>query len=299
MSVLSPTTAALSTKSAERVAAVPLALATVYLVWSSTYLALKWVVLELPALLSVGARFLLAGGLLLGFARVRGVAWPTTRQWLAGAAAGVPLFFVGNGFVSIAEREVSSGLAAVVCGAMPLLTVSFGWFAGERASRREILGLAVGMLGVWVMSQGALAGTGPLAKLIYLAPVGWALGSLAARKLGQAPGVAGPGVQMLAGGALALLLGVLTGETWPSSASARAWLSFGYLVVFGSMVAFSAYAFLLRNARPALATSYAYINPGIAVLLGAVIGGEALTWRAALGCALVLSAVLLVSRARH
>lgn len=277
-----------------------LALACVYLIWGSTYLALKYLITGFEPLLGGGSRHLVAGLILFGIAKARGDRSPSWKQWAAATPAGVLLFLIGNGFVTIAEREVSSGIAAIVCGAMPLLIVLFGAATGDRASRKEIIGLLLGFAGVAVMTAHELADASVGASLLLLAPVGWALGSLAARRLAQAPGMMGAAAQMIVGGVATLGAGIAVGESWPTmdSIPAGAIAAWVYLVVAGSIVAFTAYSFLLRNTRPALATSYAYVNPVIAVLLGVTLAGEKLTLATLAGGALIVAGVAVVVRAK-
>lgn len=276
-----------------------LALACVYVIWGSTYLALKYLITGFDPLLGGGSRYVVAGLILFGISRARGDRTPHWKEWAAAIPAGVLLFLVGNGFVTIAEREVSSGVAAIVCGAMPLLTVLFGATTGDKTSRREIFGLLLGFVGVAVMTAHELTGASLGASLLLLAPIGWALGSLASRKLPQAPGMMGAAAQMIVGGVATLGSGLAMGEEWPTQsvppAAIAAWI---YLVVAGSIVAFTAYSYLLRNTRPALATSYAYVNPVIAVLLGVSIAGEALTLATLAGGALIVAGVAVVVRAK-
>jgi drug/metabolite transporter (DMT)-like permease len=249
-------------------------LIAVYLVWSSTYLALRYVVVALPALLSAGARYLLAGGVLYGAGRLRGHAAPTARQWLLAIAPGTLLFLCGNGFVAIAEVHVASGLAAVACAAMPLLLAVFGVATGERPSRREWIGLTLGFGGVVLLGAGDLRAAHLFGLILFFAPVGWALGSLLSRRFARRMGPMGAAMQMIAGGIASLAVGALRGETLPTSVPLSAALAFVYLVVFGSIVAFSAYNYLLGATRPSIATSYAYVNPILAVVLGIVVAGE-------------------------
>lgn len=281
-------------------ARVVLSLAAVYTIWGSTYLALKWMIEGLPPLAGAGSRYALAGALLLGFVTVRGGALPTARQWLASVPTGALLFTVGNGFISLAEREVSSSVAAIVCATMPLLTAGLGALSGEAISRRDVLGLFAGFVGVAVMTSRELAGASLTASLVLLAPVGWALGTFLARKLPQARGLCGAGAQMVSGGVATFLAGMAHGERWPAGPiPARAIGAFFYLVIAGSLIAFSAYSHLLKTTRPAVATSYAYVNPVIAVMLGVVLGGETITIATAIGGAIVVMAVLFVVRARR
>lgn len=253
-----------------------LALLTVYLVWGSTYFALRVVVETLPAMLTSGSRYVLAGVILLAFAKVRGAAWPTARQWLAAVPIGSLLFLVGNGFVALAEVRVSSGIAAVVVATMPLFAAAMAPLFGEKARGGEWLGLALGFCGVVVLSRNAeLRSELGSAALLMLAPIGWAIGSMLARKLPVAKGALAPATHMIAGGLALFIAGALHGEALPAAIPIRALIAFGWLVVGGSLLGFTAYAYLLRATRPALAMSYSYVNPPIAVALGALLGGEA------------------------
>lgn len=271
-------------------------LLAVYVIWGSTYLALRWVVEVFPAMLAAGARYLVAGVALLAIGRMRGAAWPSRATWIRAIAPGALLFVVGNGFVSLAEREVSSSQAAIVCASMPLVTVVFGVFIGERPRPLEILGLLVGFSGVIVMTAVDVGHFSASSVLLLFAPVGWALGSLIARKRSLPSGPTGAALPMIWGGVLALALGAVTGERpVTGSSTPKAVFAFVYLIVFGSMIAFTAYAYLLRNARPSIATSYAYVNPVVATLLGLFVGGEKLGAHVWLGGALVTLGVAAIT----
>lgn len=278
---------------------VPLALATVYVIWGSTYLALKWMVEGIPALTGAGSRYLLAGGLLYAFSRGRGGVAPTARQWLGSVPIGLGLFTVGNGFVTIAQQEIPSSFAAIVCAAAPILMAFFGRLLGERSTLRERVGLALGFAGVGVMTLKELSGASLSASLILLAPVGWSLGSLAARRLDQAPGITGAATQMITGGVATLAIGLARGESFPTGGVPLSSIAaFAYLVVFGSILAFSAYTYLLKHTRAAVATSHSYVNPVIAVVLGLGFGGESLALQTVVGGALVVAGVIVVVRAK-
>lgn len=273
-------------------------LASVYIIWSSTYLAMRIVVVELPPLLSAALRFLAAGTVLLAIGLRRGAKLPSLRDWLRVAPAGVLLFVGGNGFVSIASQSLTSGGIAVVCAMMPLWVGVLGYAIGERPTAREWLSLAVGFIGVLVlMGSPSLAGKPIHIALVIASPILWAAGSLWARRTrdvgGAHGGLVGPAVQMLTGGAALATIALLRGERIPLDASASSWLALGYLWIFGSLVAFTAYAWLLRNARPVIATSYAYVNPILAVLIGAALYGEPLSWTTALANILIVGAVML------
>lgn len=253
---------------------VALSLGAVYLIWGSTYLVLRQVVEVLPALLSAALRYLVAGGALYAFVRRRGAAAPTGRQWLVSLPVGGLMFLVGNGFVSLAEQHVSSGLAAVACAAMPLFACLMALPLGERPSRVEWVGVALGFAGVVLLALGDLRAAAAPGVLLLMAPAGWALGSVLSRRVSLPAGAMAAAVQMIGGGFLTLVVALTRGERLPTSVPGHALLGLVYLVVAGSIVGFSAYTYLLRHTTTALATSYAYVNPVIAVLLGAVFGGE-------------------------
>jgi drug/metabolite transporter (DMT)-like permease len=276
-----------------------IALALLYAIWSSTYLALRIVVAAMPALLSAGVRYVAAGLVLLVFLRVRGAPWPTARQWLGSAPLGALFFLGGNGFVAIAERTVSSGVAAVVCASTPLWAAVMGRFFGRRVSRGEAIGLGVGFVGVGVLCWGdGMAGDRLSLGLLLCAPVAWALGSTLGPRLPLPAGIMSAATEMLTGGALMLVVGFAFGERVPAHVDAGPLLALAYLAVFGSLVGFSAYNFLLRTTRASVAMSYAYVNPALAVLLGAVAAGEPLGATTAVATALIIAAVVLIARSK-
>ena len=280
-------------------------LVAVYVIWSSTYLATNVAVRELPAALMAAIRFTAGGSAMLLLARRRGAAWPTAAQWKAQLLPGVLLFVGGSGFVAIAETTVSSGGAAVVCATMPLCLAVIALAGGERPSRREWWSLALGLLGVVVLVRSpSLAGKPWHVALLLCSPPAWAVGSLLSRKVPK-PAVATPGdafvnpaMQMLIGGVVLGAVALASGETIPMHASATAWACVGYLFAFGSLIGFTAYDWLLHHARPVIATSYAYVNPVGAVLLGAALNGEPLAWSTAVANALIVAAVVLALRRR-
>ncbi|WP_437586431.1 drug/metabolite exporter YedA [Sorangium sp. So ce1000] len=284
-----------------------LSLLTLYVIWGSTYLAVSVALETLPPFLLAGARFTTAGALLYGGLRLRGAPRPTPRQWGAAARVGVLLLVFGNGLVVIAQQWVSSGVAAVVVSTMPLWLALFTAARGRgtggaparapEVSRREWIGLLVGFAGAALLHLGGdLHAAHAGALLILLAPVSWALGSLYSRSLPLPEGPMAVATEMLSAGAVMLGMSALSGEHLAAAPSPRSLLALAYLAVFGSIVALSAYTYLLRNTRPAIATSYAYVNPIVAIALGVLLGGErasATTWAAA---AIVGAGVVIVSR---
>lgn len=280
-------------------APIALALLAVYVIWGSTYLALRVVVASLPPLLSAGGRYLVAGVALYAFCRLRGAPRPTKREWLSSLPVGALLFLVGNGFVSIAETSVASNIAAVVCGTIPLLGAGMSALFGARPSRREWLGLVLGLVGVVVMSAGGEMWAEPRAAIILmLAPVGWAIGSVIATRLTLPKGAMGAAAQMITGGMATLLAGLARGEPVPTTATPEALLALLYLAVFGSIVAFSAYLHLLRTTSAPVAMSYAYVNPALALFFGAALGNERIHAATLAATALIAGGVALTLSGR-
>ena len=257
-------------------ARVALALAAVYLIWGSTYLAIRFA-LEggFPPFLLGGVRFIIAGGLLYGVLRWRGVPAPTRAQWGNLAVMGVLLLLLGNGMVNLAEQSVSSGIAAVAVASAPLWMAIFAALRGQRPNRMEWIGLGIGFLGVLWLNAGSSLTSSPMGLVALLvASVAWSFGSIWSRGRDlPSPFMAAAG-QMLCGGVVMCIAGAALGERFHGVPGAQAIAAFWYLVGFGSIVGFTAYIWLLHNVRPALAGSYAYVNPAIAVLLGALLADE-------------------------
>ena len=273
-----------------------LSLAAVYVIWGSTYLAMQIAIGGLPPLAMACMRFLVAGGVMLAVARKRGAEIPPVRDWLRVAPVGALLFLGGNGFVALAERSVPSGGVAVVCATMPLWVGVLGSAVGVRPTGREWLALLLGFVGVVVLMGGpSLAGRPADIVFAIGSPILWATGSLLSRRTKDVGGahaaLVGPALQMLTGGGVLAVAAIVHGEHWPAHAPASAWLAVGYLIVFGSIIGFTAYAWLLRNARPVVATSYAYVNPVLAVLIGAALHGEPLGWTTLIANVLIIAAI--------
>jgi len=271
-----------------------LALLAVYIVWGSTYLAISIAVRGIPPLLMGGIRFLIAGGLLFTVLRLRGAPAPTAAQWRSAALVGLLLLAGGNGGTAIAEQWVHSGLAALVVATTPIWAALFAGLWGTWPRSTEWAGMALGTLGVAALSLGSSLSGSPLGVVVLLlATASWALGTVWSRHLPLPAGALSSAAQMLAGGGSMLVLGLVSGERITALPSASSLLALGYLVVFGSLVAFSAYGYVVSHARPALATSYAYVNPIVAVLLGATVG-EPITPMALLALGLIVAGVILV-----
>ena len=213
--------------------------------------------------------------LLFGFLRLRGTAAPTALQWRNAAVTGVLLLGFGNGLVCFAEQSVSSGVAAVAVASVPLFAALFSGMYGQWPSGREALGLVIGFAGVVVLNLGSsLSGSRLGAIVLIVAAASWAFGSIWSKRQDMPAGPMNTAAQMLCASVALLLVGYGTGEHLPAHPTLRATLAVGYLVLFGSLIAFSAYLYVLKHARPAMATSYAYVNPPVAVLFGVLFAGE-------------------------
>ena len=281
-------------------AAVVAALATIYLVWGSTYLAIRVTDRTMPPLLMSSVRFLIAGTALYAFAS-RGRARPTLREWRAAAIVGAALLTIGNGGVAWVETRLESGLAALIVAVIPLwFAVMDRVFFGRRLSAPAIVGLFVGFGGVALLVHpGGGAHVLPMLALL-VTTAAWAGGSLYARgaALPESP-LLSASMQMLAASAFLAVAGVAKGETRAIHAdtfSTKPVIAFVYLVLVGSLIAFSAYAWLLKNVRVSVVSTYAFVNPVIAVALGTVFLNETIGWSTvAAGAAIVVAVVLIVT----
>lgn len=279
-----------------------MALFLVYVVWGSTFLGIRFALeggLQ-PLSMVSGSRFIVAGGLLYAFLRWRGVAAPTRAQWRNLAVMGLCLLFLGNGMVVLAQRQVSSGLAAVAVASVPLWMALFSAMRGQRVGRGEWLGIVIGLAGIVWLNAGSQLAASPLALcLLLLAPLGWSFGSIWSRGRDlPSPFMAAAG-QMLCGGVLLIGTGLLGGERWSTLPTPSGLAALAYLCVFGSVIAFSAYVWLLHNVRPVLASSYAYVNPVIAVALGTWLAGERFSVAEFGAMALVLVGVVVINLAKR
>lgn len=293
-----------------RLALVIAAFGAVYVIWGSTYLAILWVIASIPPLLMASGRFLFAGGMLYAWMRARGAPRPTGPQWRAAAIAGALMLAGGNGAVVVAEQWVPSGLAALLVAGVPLWLVVLDLLFGskKRPSRRAQLGLLVGFAGVALLVGGPGSGEGGAqalfgALLVVVGSASWAGGSLYLR---TAPSPRNPlvlvSMQMLAGGLVLGAMSLLAGEPAEfrlADVTLQSALALAYLVVFGSLIAYTAYVWLLTVTTPARVGTYAYVNPVIALLLGWALAGEEVSFRSALAAAIIVGSVfVIVSEAR-
>ncbi|WP_150641178.1 drug/metabolite exporter YedA [Pseudomonas fluorescens] len=267
-----------------------------YVIWGSTYLVIRIGVQYWPPLMLGGIRFIIAGALMYGFLRWRGVPAPTWPQWKAAGVIGILLLSCGNGAVTVAEHMgVASGVAALAVATVPLFTLLCGYFWGARNTRLEWAGIALGLIGIAMLNLGSNLQSSPLgAALLVFAAAAWAFGSVLSKHLPLPQGAMASAAQMLVGGVVLMIASTLSGEHLDSLPPIEGWLALAYLIGFGSIIAFNAYMYLLKNVRPAAATSYAYVNPAVAVLLGIVFAGESIGIEEALAMAVIISAVVLI-----
>ncbi len=277
-----------------------------YLIWGSTYLGIRYAIETLPPFLMAGIRFIIAGGLLFGWMRLRGSEIPTRAHWKSAAIIGSLLLLGGNGGVTWAEQRVPSGIAALLVSLVPLWMVLLNWLrpGGVRPGLPLIAGLVMGLVGMAL-----LVGIGDSDGGTEIDPVGigailiatfcWAIGSLYSQRatLPSSP-LLTTGMEMLCGGVGLLLLGTVTGE-WsrfdPAKVSATSIIAVIYLIIFGAIIAFTAYVWLLRVTTPARAATYAYVNPVVAVFLGWALAGEELTVRTIIAAAIIIAGVVIIT----
>lgn len=285
------------------------AFAAVYLLWGSTYMAIIFALKTMPPLLMAGARFLLAGAVLYGVMRLRGEPAPAPRHWRTTAIIGGLLLMCGNGGVTLAERTVPSGVAALLVAMVPMWMVLLEWLrpGGTRPTGRTMLGLLVGFVGIVVLVGPGAMGNGGVdlfgAGLVMLGSLAWAGGSIYSRGADlPRSALLATGMEMLWGGAWLTVAAALTGELGrvdPSSFSTESILAYFYLVVFGSLVGFTAYIWLLGVSTPARVSTYAYVNPVVAVLLGWWLLDEPLTARVLGAAAIIVLAVAVITTGKR
>lgn len=283
------------------------AFAAIYLIWGSTYLAIRFAIETLPPFLMAAVRFLIAGGAMYLWARLRGVTAPARRQWTAAALVGGLMLVFGVGGVSWAEQRVPSGAAALIVTVGPLWMVLVDWlfFGGRRPSGRVVLGILLGFSGVILLiGPEQVVGAGRIdmlgAGVILVGTVTWSFGSLYSRgtQLPDSP-ILATGMEMFAGGVLLLLVAIAFGELARldvAHISTRSILATGYLALFGSIVALSAYLWLLKVDTPARVITHAYVNPVVAVFLGWALADEPLNARTLAATTIIIAGVLVITR---
>lgn len=272
-----------------------LALAAVYISWGSTYLAIRVALEELPPFLMMGSRFFLVGACLYAYLRLKGEPNPALTEWKWSAVIGTFLMLGGSAGVAYAEQWVESGLAALVIATTPLWTVLFAGIWSHRPTALEWAGLLVGLAGVIILNfEGGLRASPLGAAVLVLAAMSWAFGSAWSRHVRLPKGMMSAATEMIMGGAVVLAVGFVADERISAVPSLRSFGALLYLGVFGSLVGFTAYLYLLGKVRPSLATSYAYVNPVLAVFLGVWLLGERITTVGGVAMLVILAGVALV-----
>lgn len=276
--------------------AIAFALASVYILWGSTYLAIRFALESYPPFLLGAIRMFLAGALMYAVLRARGARPPTAKQWRTLTVLSIWMVLLSNGLVNLAETEVGSGLAAIAVASMPLFAGVFAMLRGRHPSRLEWAGLAIGFVGVLWLNAGSELSSSTLGLVcLIIAPIAWAWGSIWSRDQDLPEPFMAASAQMITGSAWMLGAALLTGERISAAPTFDATAALLYLVVAGSIFGFTAYIWLLHHVRPALATSYAYVNPPIAVLFGALLGGEHFTRHDLGAMAVILVGVVIIT----
>ncbi|CAN5391166.1 drug/metabolite exporter YedA [soil metagenome] len=285
------------------------AFAAVYLIWGSTYLAIKYAIETMPTFLMAGVRFLVAGAILYTAARLSpGYEKPKTVHWRTAFIVGALLLGVGNGAVVLGEHYISSSMTALLIASNPFWMVMLGWaFMGRSKPNYKVtLGLAIGFVGVALLILGRPASDGAAGDsqslgifLIVIATIGWAFGSLYGATAPTAKSnVLAAGMQMLSGGLILTVVSAISGE-WQKfdyrAVSSVSWIALAYLIFVGALVAYTAYSWLIQNATPSAVSTYAYVNPVVAVFLGWAIAGESLTGQMLVGASVIVVSVMLVT----
>jgi drug/metabolite transporter (DMT)-like permease len=286
-----------------------LAFAAIYLIWGSTYLGIRVAVETLPPFLMAGMRFALAGTLVFGFLRLRGAAWPSAAQWKDQAIVGTFLLLGGNAVVSWAEQKTPSGITSLILGASPLIMVILDWIRphGRRPSLAIVIGVGVGIVGVTLLLGPDAIPAGDRPPTLYLvaifaSSISWWTGSLYSKHSSTGtPLLMASAMQMLCGSVSMLLTGFLLGEGrgfHVEAVTMRSWIAFAYLVTVGSVVAFPVYVWLLEHSTPAKVSTYAYVNPVVAMFLGWLVLGEPMNARIVLATAVIIGAVVVITIGR-
>lgn len=286
------------------------AFAAIYLIWGSTYLAIKYAIETLPPFLMAGFRFIVAGFIILVWARLSGtLERPTRAHWKTSFIVGTLLLLGGNGGVVFAQKYIPSSLAALLVATEPfwIVLLSWLWLGKVRPNLKVVSGLALGLFGIWLLVSGNHSSNAVgdnsmqiwAAIAIIVATLSWAFGSLyGLRAPVPKSALQASGMQMLVGGTVMLLVGILKGEAATfnfANVSLHSWFGLAYLIIFGSIIGFTAYSWLLKNAQPAMVSTYAYVNPVVAVFLGWLIAGESFTTQMLVGAGIIIGSVVLIT----
>ena len=298
------------TESSRKLLILVAAFAAIYIFWGSTYLAIKYAIETLPPFLMAGSRFAFAGAILFLWARLsKDYEAPKLEHWRTSFIVGTLLLLGGNGGVVLAQHYIPSSLAALLVATEPLWIVilSWLWLGHGRPNWKVVLGLLIGFVGVWLLISGRASDgveAGGIGQWIGIVAVivgafSWAAGSIYGLR-GSVPKspILAAGMQMMAGSISLLAVGLIRGEFWtfdPAAVSSASIIGLTYLIIFGSLIGFTAYSWLLKNSRPSMVATYAYVNPVVAVLLGWLIAGESMTGQMLVGAGVVVGSVVLIT----
>lgn len=272
-----------------------LALFCTYFIWGSTYLAIRFGIESFPPFLMAGLRFTVAGVILYLVMRFLGAPNPTKKEWLGATAIGILLPAIGNGTVCYVQQTVSSSTAALSIATAPIWMAIFSSIWGHEITAKEWLGIGVGLIGIILLNLGgSLQGDVISALLLILAAASWAFGSVWSKHLAMPNGLMAPATQMFTGGVALMLMSSLQGEVWPLAISNKSWGAMLFLVLLGSLVAYSAYQYLLKTVRPLVATSNTFVNPVVAFALGIWFANEHVDTNEYIALAIILIGVFLV-----
>lgn len=287
-----------------------LSFAAIYIIWGTTYLFIRLAVETIPPFFMAATRFLVAGAFTFTFLRLKGVPMPNRVEWRSAAIIGFFLLMGGNGLVTWAEQQIPSSIAALVVATMPLWMTLFDWliFKNTRPGKQTVLGLILGFIGIAILiGPGQILGTATfdLTSLLVLclAPILWSLGSLYSRQATLPDNIfMSTAMEMLVGGAVLLVAGLITGEAAAldlAAISTRSLISLVYLTIFGSIIALTAYVWLLQNVPPTRVATYTYVNPVIAVFLGWAVLNETLNSQTMIAVIIIVTAVILITTQRQ
>jgi drug/metabolite transporter (DMT)-like permease len=273
---------------------IAIALIAVYLIWGSTYLGVRIALHDVPPLLLVGVRYCSAGLILYAWLRMRGAPRPSRAHWLSTGMIGT-LLMGGSAATAYALRDLPTGVTAIACGSVPLWSLVFTRVRGERSTAREWIGLLLGLFGVVLLNaKSELRAHATAAIVLLVGSLAWSYGSVMGRHASLPSGGMASALQMMLGGLLVMVIALISGDRISAMPSATTFIAFAYLVLIGSIVGYSAYVYLLPRVRPALATSYAYVNPIVAVGLAIAFEGERLSGPTLLASLLILGGVAIV-----
>ena len=276
------------------------ALFCTYFIWGSTYLAIRFGIESFPPFLMAGVRFTIAGAIMYAAMRYMGAPNPDRRQWFGAGVVGLLLPALGNGTVCYVQQTVSSSVAALSIATAPIWMAVFSSIWGHKIVAKEWLGIAIGLVGIVLLNLGgSFSGDFMSAFLLIFAAASWSFGSVWGKRLAMPQGLMASAAQMLAGGVALLMASALSGETWPQTVSMKSWGALLFLIVLGSIVAYSAYQYLLHTVRPLVASSNTFVNPMVAFAVGIWFAGEHVTSMELIALAVILLGVFLVLSANQ